>query len=298
LRVLDLFSGIGGFSLGLHRTGMTTVAFCEIEPFPQAVLRKNFPGVPIYDDVRTLTAARLAADGITGIDIVCGGFPCQPWSDAGEQRGEEDHRHLWPEMLRVIKEVRPTWVIGENVAGFARLALEDSCADLEAAGYEVQPFIIPACAVDAEHRRDRCWIVAHSDRVRQLQCQGCERQERGRAGNGSEPNDVADSHGKQHKVRAHEIEGQIVQELSAYSPGIPWRHGDHDDVETVWYGAQGGEAGSSIRPYQCWPPEPPLGRVAYGVSGGVDQLKGLGNAVVPQIPEIIGRAIVAIERAR
>lgn len=165
MNVLDLFSGIGGFSLGLHRAGMNTVAFCEIEPYPQAVLRKNFPGVPIYDDVRTVTAERLHADGIDTVDLICGGFPCQPFSVAGQQRGKDDDRHLWPEMFRIISETKPTWVIGENVTGFVSMALCEVSADLESIGYEVQPFIIPACAVNAHHRRDRVWVVAHSKRI-------------------------------------------------------------------------------------------------------------------------------------
>lgn len=265
MKVLDLFSGIGGFSLGLERAGMTTVAFCEIEPYAQAVLRKHWPGVPIYEDVRTLTAERLRADGIDTVDLVCGGFPCQPWSDAGEQQGKDDHRHLWPEMLRIVQEIRPAWVIGENVAGFIRMALDDCCADLEAAGYEVQPVVIPACAVDAEHRRDRVWIIAHADR-------------------------------KQYKSRTHEIGKQITKEFSSDASGLSWGYGVNDDVKELRDGAEGGKTGSAIRPHQCWPPEPEMGRVAYGVSGGVDRLKGLGNAVVPQIPEIIGKAIMEVEK--
>jgi DNA (cytosine-5)-methyltransferase 1 len=162
VRVLDLFSGIGGFSLGLERAGMTTVAFCEIEPYLQGELKRNFPGVPIYDDVRTVTADRLRADGITGIDLVCGGFPCQPFSCAGKQLGTLDDRHLWPEMFRIIQELRPTWVIGENVAGFIGMALDDVCDDLADAGYETQPIVIPACAVESRQRRDRVWILSHA----------------------------------------------------------------------------------------------------------------------------------------
>lgn len=267
MNVLDLFSGIGGFSLGLHRAGMTTVAFCECEPYPQAVLKKNFPGVPIYDDVRTVTAERLRADGIDRIDLVCGGFPCQPWSDAGEQRGEEDHRHLWPGMLRIVQEVRPAWVIGENVAGFARMALDDCCSDLETAGYEVQPIMVPACAVDAPHRRDRIWILAHSG-------------------------------GEQHKSGGVAFQWPKPTEFSAAdSTGQPARLGNHDDVQEVGNGAQSGETRSAIQPGYRWSIEPDVDRVAYGIPRRVDRLRGLGNAVVPQIPEIIGRAIMgAVDR--
>lgn len=160
MNVLDLFSGIGGFSLGLERAGMRTVAFCEIDPYCRAVLRKHWSDVPVYDDVRTLRAVNLQAD------VVCGGFPCQPFSTAsrGKRGGVSDDRFLWPEMLRVISECRPSWVIGENVAGIERLALRQVVSDLESAGYEVAPpFEIPACAVGHDHRRSRFWFLAHAN---------------------------------------------------------------------------------------------------------------------------------------
>ncbi len=135
VNVLDLFSGIGGFSLGLERAGMSTVAFCEIEKFPRAVLAKHWPGVPIYDDVRTLTADRLDRDGVPRIDLVCGGYPCQPFSHAGKRGGTSDPRHLWPEMRRVVGEVRPAWVTAENVTGHITMGLDQVLADLEADGY-------------------------------------------------------------------------------------------------------------------------------------------------------------------
>ena len=160
INVLDLFSGIGGFSLGLERAGpFRTVAFCEREPFPQAVLRKHWPDVPIYDDVRTIDTDRLGR-----IDLICGGFPCQPWSVAGQQRGAEDDRDLWPVMASLIEDLRPRWVVGENVRGFVNqpLGLQRSLSNLESLGYQTAPFVIPACAVNAPHRRDRVWIVAHT----------------------------------------------------------------------------------------------------------------------------------------
>ena len=161
LNVLDLFSGIGGFSLGLESAGpFRTIAFCEREPFCQAVLRKHWPDVPIFDDVRTIPT-----DGLGRIDIIVGGFPCQPWSHAGEQRGAEDDRDLWPEMASLIEKLQPRWVIGENVRGFVSqpMGLERSLSDLESLGYGAVPFIIGACSVDAPHRRDRVWIIAHAD---------------------------------------------------------------------------------------------------------------------------------------
>jgi len=135
MKVLDLFSGIGGFSLGLERAGMETVAFCEIEEYPRRVLAKHWPDVPIYNDVRTLTKERLDSDGIGPIDLICGGYPCQPFSTAGKRRGAEDDRHLWPEVNRLISEYRPSWFIGENVAGHISMGLDQVLSDLEGQDY-------------------------------------------------------------------------------------------------------------------------------------------------------------------
>lgn len=230
MNVLDLFSGIGGFSLGLERAGMRTVAFCEIEPYCRAVLRKHWPDTPIYEDVRTLTATRLDADGVGPIDLICGGFPCQPFSSAsrGRQKGKMDNRFLWPEMFRLIREIRPTWVIGENVTHIDRLALERVVSDLEAIGYEVAPTLeIPACAVGQDHWRARYWFLGYADR-------------------------------------------HCKPELS--------------------FNAEA----SRVQGYRssAW-----NSREKNGIPGGMDtnRRKALGNAVVPQIPEIIGKAIMKSE---
>ena len=147
LKVLDLFSGIGGFSLGLERTGgFETVAFCEIEEFPRKVLAKHWPEVPCFTDVRTLKGSDIGP-----VDLICGGYPCQPFSTAGQRRGQEDDRHLWPEFSRLVAELRPAWVIGENVAGHISMGLDDVLSDLEGQGYACRTFVIPACAVDAPH---------------------------------------------------------------------------------------------------------------------------------------------------
>jgi DNA (cytosine-5)-methyltransferase 1 len=158
VKVLDLFSGIGGFSLGLERAGMTTIAFCELDPFCRAVLRKHWPTVPIHEDITKLEGAPYAGS----IDVICGGFPCQPFSQAGQRRGASDDRHLWPHMFRCVGDILPAWVIGENVIGLESMGLDDCCADLESLGYDVQTFDIPACGVGANHRRHRLWIVAHA----------------------------------------------------------------------------------------------------------------------------------------
>ena len=189
---IDLFSGVGGFALSAKWCGIKTIQFVEIDPFCRKVLNKNFPGVPIHDDIKTFTYTpnvfRNGSNDNTGISgsgeqisesgngcragdfpvkqarpfLLTGGFPCQPYSCAGKRRGKEDDRALWPEMLRVVSEAKPTWIIGENVAGFINMGLDDCISDLENQGYEVQAFVVPACAVNAPHRRDRVWIVAHS----------------------------------------------------------------------------------------------------------------------------------------
>jgi DNA-cytosine methyltransferase len=167
-KILDLFSGLGGFSLGLERTGhFETAAFCDNDKFSKLILDKHWKGVKIYDDVREITKEKFKEDGIPFPDIITGGFPCQPFSVAGKQKGTSDDRHLWPEMFRIIKAFKPRYVIGENVRGIINIqdgvVFETVCTDLESEGYEVQPFIIPAAGVGAPHRRERVWIVANRE---------------------------------------------------------------------------------------------------------------------------------------
>jgi len=162
MKIVDLFSGIGGFSYAAEKLvgGFETVAFVEREPYCQKVLRKHWHNVPIFSDIRSFDGKEFR-----DADIVVGGFPCQPWSVAGEQRGDSDDRDLWHEMVRVIEDIRPRWIIGENVRGFVNMpmGLKRSLFDLESIGYKAAPFIIPACAADAKHRRERCWIVGHTE---------------------------------------------------------------------------------------------------------------------------------------
>jgi len=158
IKILDVCSGIGGFSLGLEATGgFDTVAFCEYDEFCRKVLNKHWPDVPIYKDLKEIgnEPTRL----IQEFDLICGGIPCQPFSLAGKQKGKEDDRHLWPYMYEIIKHKKPTWVIVENVGGFVNVALDDVCLNLETEGYATQSFIIPACGVSAPHKRDRIWIL-------------------------------------------------------------------------------------------------------------------------------------------
>ena len=190
-RHIDLFSGIGGFAYAAKQVWgeeYETVCFCDIDRFCQALLKLRFPGVPIYGDIAELIADtdtgerqknEISAGRNTtwnGIDLFTGGFPCQPFSHAGKRRGKDDSRYLWPAMLQVIRNTRPKWVIGENVYGIVSMSdgmvFQQVCLDLEAEGYQVWPVIIPACAVNAPHRRDRVWFIAHNTNQPQLQRRG------------------------------------------------------------------------------------------------------------------------------
>lgn len=156
---LDLFSGIGGFHLAgemVWGDEFNTIAHVEIDPFCQKVLKKHWPNIPIISNIKEYKHDE------TTIDLLTGGFPCQPFSCAGKQRGKKDDRYLWPEMLRIISEVHPTWIIGENVSGIINMGLDQVLSDLENTGYTCQSFIIPACAKNAPHRRDRVWIVGYA----------------------------------------------------------------------------------------------------------------------------------------
>lgn len=246
LTVLDLFSGIGGFSLGLERTGgFKTVAFCEIEKYPQKVLAKHWPEVPIYDDVRQLTAERLATDGIGRIDVITGGFPCQDISVAGKQAGmgEGTRSGLWSEIARLIGELRPRYAIMENVTA---LLSGDSgrwfgrvLGDLAEVRYDCEWHCISASELGAHHHRDRVWIIAY-------------------------PNGA----GLQERPLLSRISSQ--ERCNDYGENSPL-----------------GGARFAV---------PELVRRLHGIPRRVDRIKGLGNAVVPQIPELIGRAILESEQ--
>jgi len=222
---LDLFSGIGGFALAANWAGYQTVGFCEIEDYPRRILSKRFPGVPCHRDIRELDGSIYR-----GVDLITGGYPCQPFSQAGQRKGKEDDRHLWPELRRVVAQARPAFLVAENVAGHITLGLDEVLADLESEGYAGRAIVVPACAVNAPHRRERVWIIAHSEieRIQGLWSSGFK-----------EPPAYA---GQEVPLCGHE------------------------------------RIGSSY-----WETEPAVGRVADGLPSRVDRLKGLGNAIVPQV---------------
>jgi DNA (cytosine-5)-methyltransferase 1 len=215
------------------------------------------------------------------VDLICGGFPCQPFSVAGKQEGAADDRYLWPEMFRVIQEVRPTWVLGENVAGIIRLGLDEVLSDLESADYQTQTFVIPACAVDAPHRRDRVWIIAQDSK--------CGRFIHG--GDGKEESEIRG----QRESGAGSGDG-IYREENVENPRCELPQGSvkrremelEDRREVADFLKRPSEALGESR---VWLPEPDVGRVAHGIPRRVDRLRCLGNAVVVPLVEIIGRAI-------
>ena len=273
MKVLDLFSGIGGFALGLEAAGFETAAFCEIDPYAQKVLKKNWPGVPIYDDVRRITADRLVSDGV-GVDVITGGFPCQDISTAGTKSGlDGDRSGLWSECSRLLGEVRPRYAIFENVTNlltgdggdwFKRVLW-----DISTAGYDAEWHCIPASAIGAHHHRDRVWILAYPNEL------GLEKHGYGES---NEP-----------FINCETIPNPSSKGLQG---GQEARNDGKDRQEprnqliTGLGGVQGG----------VWEAEPNVGRVANGVPARSHRLRCLGNAVVPQIPELIGRQIMEAER--
>ena len=305
LKVLDLFSGIGGFSLGLERTGgFKTVAFCEIDPFCRKVLAKHWPDVPQYDDVRTLTADALSRDGIA-VDVICGGFPCQDISTAGKQAGiAADRSGLWFEYLRLIGEIRPRYVIVENVSNLLRGPSERPgewfgivLGGLAALGYDALWESIPASAVGAPHIRDRVWLIAQPQHSAPM----CERQHNPRG-------DVRTA-----KLR-NEQSGDAASLCSALSDANSSgrsrsRSAQPEERRCDLVTSGRGEALADTDSQQMerasvpweerttWKAEPDFCRVVDGLPDELDDerrfaVSALGNAVVPRIPEMIGRAIL------
>jgi len=345
---LDLFSGIGGFAIAAQACGYTTIGFCEKEPYAQQILKERFGAVladaeklqrdgcehhagsnsekrgqvsksgngcrpRLHPDIFTLNGADYA-----GVDLLTGGFPCQPFSVAGKRRGKDDDRAIWPEMLRVINEAHPAWIIGENVAGIVTMELDNILSDLEALNYAAWPLVIPACAVDARHRRDRVWIVAHaSGGVRQREAQ----REAGHAAQRDQ--DVADAECVRLRTRRNDAGQSQISELihqSSSSEDVAHADGERGCLREV-IRADAGDAGESSRPRQrqdggqlestvlrmvdglperldsggsfCqWPDEDrETPRVTAGIKHRAHRLRGLGNSIVVQVATEIIRAM-------
>ena len=282
LKILDLCSGIGGFSLGLEATGgFETIAFCEFDPFCQKVLNKHWPEVPIYNDLKEISKDEETIRNIPEHDLICGGIPCQPFSLAGKQKGKEDDRHLWPFMFKIIEQKKPTWVIVENVGGFVNVALDDVCLDLEAEGYATQSFIIPACGVEAPHRRDRIWIIGKRDVADTNDTR--DRASKGEVDENRE--EVIERREEQSQFELSRSSEDVADTNSKRRRGRKTRGQNAEDVRQ-----------SSRRAFtRNWDVEPRVGRVANGIPNRVDRLKSLGNAIVPQIIYHIGLAILKEE---
>jgi DNA (cytosine-5)-methyltransferase 1 len=316
MKHLDLFSGIGGFALAVDRVWSDAEhTFCDNDKFCQAVLKKHWPQSKIYEDIRTLTNTssersdkrksennrpiknektnRPSSPFENGIDLITGGFPCQPFSQAGLRKGTEDDRFLWPEMFRVIREFHPTWVIAENVRGLVTLkngvVLEQVCADLENEGYEVQPIIIPAVAVNAPHRRDRVWFIAHrkGERNRGVASKKCGIQKRKLEPGEQEGSEVwSESQGcagdasdsDKGGIRRYEREGDTKATTS------------RDSWQRNWI-----EVATELCSVDDGLPVELDGLKLTKPSHRREQLKAYGNAIVPQVAEMIMRAIKTSE---
>ena len=330
LKHLDLFSGIGGFSLGLEATGgFETKAFCDIEKYPRQVLQKHWPHVKQYVDIKELNYERLKADGIDSIDIITGGYPCQPFSIAGRQKGEQDPRHLWPEYFRLVKELKPTWVIGENVSGHIKLGLDTVIEDLESEDYSVRPFSISASSIGANHQRERIWIVAYSERNGLLATEKqrsfektISNQSKGkndtlnveRTSSVSETSsDVENSRRSQwpwselREENENETRKENANqfERSSSTSEVDVANTNNERLQRQWQSRnqftprfnssrESSEEGQRTVGQGWWESEPNMGRVAHGIPKRVDRLKSLGNSLVPQIPYYIGKTILEV----
>jgi DNA (cytosine-5)-methyltransferase 1 len=271
MKVLSLFSGGGLGDYGLELAGMEIVGQVEIDDYCQKILKLRWPNVPKWKDIREVKGNDVLK--ICGtVDLISGGFPCQPFSVAGKRRGKQDDRYLWPEMLRVISEVKSAWILGENVPGIIKSALDTVLSDLESLGYAVQAFTIPACAVDAPHRRDRVWIVGYS------------------------------KHNGLHSSKAgrsmHESSVEKEQNKGIESTRASRLSEDVADTERTKFEGKGRTSRGRRGEFGCcrrWPVEPGVGRVANGIANRVDRLKLLGNGQVVQVVEWIGERIMEFE---
>ena len=301
MRHVDLCSGIGGFALGFEWAGLSRpVMFCDIEPWSRKILAKHWPDVPIEEDVKVLAnePEKIPAGGRD--TILTAGYPCQPFSHAGMRKGEEDDRHIWPYIREIVAQKRPAWCVFENVYGHVSMGLDTVLSNLEADGFASRCFIVPACGVDAPHRRDRVWIIAHANSNGQPNRAKHEQRM---------AEDVADTSCGRYRDEEKEIctrrdtvvSGSATTANVAYTDSFTERkQGDRPDRKSVNSSAAGKWSAARHRPADTgwWPTEPSVGRVANGIPGRVDRIRGLGNAIVPQIAMQIGLTIKKIQEAK
>lgn len=269
---LDLFSGIGGFALAAQWTGWQTTAFAEIDPYATKILKRHWPTVPNLGDIRNVRNIRC--------DLITGGFPCQPYSLAGKRAGASDDRALWPEMCRVIEESRPRWVLGENVPGIINMELDRVLSDLESLGYSCWPLVLPACAVDARHRRDRVWIVANA--------------KSGQSGQPSEWQGRESAGGRSANLGGS-ADSRLETPADAASGG---RNERHPNSRRNGEGTSAPKEWSGLTDHHRWPAESGFCRVADGIPNRSHRLKGLGNAIVPQLAATILATMVRMENEK
>ena len=369
LRHFDVCSGIGGFSLGFRWAALSNpVAFCEIDPYCQRVLAKNFPNIPIFNDVKELVNARPESTRIIpDHDILTSGYPCQPFSVAGQRRGEEDERNIWPYVYEIVKRKRPTWCVFENVYGHVTMGLDQVLHEMALEGYATQTFIVPACGINAPHKRDRLWIVGNTEHDGSLTSKiggGDKKDSRGSSQGQNKTEQSSRTSGRKDNGTMADSEGEGLQGFDKCGSSISSerneitdirtkdsgdknvsdsnnprnrtsKHGVDQDGQTIKQGREifsqsessrhsqnvadskclGRESRTSIREELAreeshgqsdnrstdgsaqerarswWDVEPNVGRVAYGIPSRVDRLKGLGNAIVPQIAMQIGLSI-------
>ncbi len=300
LRHVDLCSGIGGFALGFQWANLSKpIMFCDIEPWSRQILSKHWPDVPIATDVKELAND---PDGLVpDCDILTAGYPCQPFSQAGQRRGSEDDRHIWPYIFSIVQRKRPSWCVFENVYGHVSMGLDQVLSDLEGKSYAARPFVVPACAVDAPHRRDRLWIICRNvgntkhdgsptatikGSVREASKHNTQGQNKTSQSQGA--GEPRDSGSVGESARATDVADTDSERLQGQ-----WR--EHEFVSEREAEHSVGGSGEEVRAREYWKSEPSVGRVAHGVRDRIHRLKGLGNAIVPQIAMRIGQTIKQIE---
>lgn len=292
---LSLFSGIGGLDLAFEWAGGYVSAMCEIEPYCQMILRKHWPDIPIFDDIR-----RLKGSDVGAVNVIYGGFPCQPFSVAGNKKGKNDSRYLWPEFSRLVRDIKPRWIVAENVPGILRIAADDVCADLERQGYEVGIWDFEAAAVGAKHRRERIFFVAHS-RCSLLQ-RGFQQgtlQDEIEARIAYLPERPSCSHAPDTNTIRCNLRRPEGQGMERQEPAFNQTDTSCEDAPNS-IGSRCEEhfsrrlqaTHSTFGLSGRWEPEPRVDRVAHGIPYRVDRLRALGNSVVPQQAYPVFKAII------